>query len=102
MLFWRWSAAGGDANRRKKTIIIRPTIDRQFGVGECSTVSDDKDNVHWFTAKSDTGYIFNIHVLSVKPGRTGRVYVDPNSEKLSDGRIRARRLDAQEAYKLYG
>jgi hypothetical protein len=85
-----------------KTMIIRPTIDRQFGQGEYSTVSDDKDNVHWFTASSDTGFIFNIHVLNVRPGRTGRVYVDPKGEKLSDGRIRARRLDAQEAYKLYG
>ncbi|MCO6456645.1 MAG: hypothetical protein J5I93_15205 [Pirellulaceae bacterium] len=85
-----------------KTMIIRPSLDRKFVVGECSTVSDDKDNVHWFTAASDTGFIFNIHVLGVRPGRTGRVYVDPLGEKLSDGRIRARRIDAQEAYKLYG
>ena len=85
-----------------ETMIIRPTIDRKFGVGEYSTVSDDKDNVHWFTADSDTGFIFNIHVMSVKPGRTGRVYIDPKGEKLSDGRIRARRIDAQEAYRLYG
>jgi hypothetical protein len=83
-------------------MIIRPTIDRQFVKGECSTISDVKDNVHWFTATSDTGYIFNIHVLSVKPGRTGRVYIDPQGEDLGGGRMRVRRLSADEAYRLYG
>jgi hypothetical protein len=85
-----------------ETVIIRPTIDRQFGLGEYSTVTDEKDNVHWFTATSKTGYIFNIHILGVKPGRTGRVYVDPQGEKISDGRIRARKMRAKEAYELYG
>src|SRR5262249_15252341 len=40
--------------------IIRPTIDREFGPGGFSTVSDHKDNVHWFTAESETAFIFNI------------------------------------------
>ena len=84
--------------------IIRPTIDRSFGVGEHSTVSDHKDNIHWFTATSDQAFIFNIHVMNVDPDKknTGRVYLDPNGEKLSDGRIRARRLSSGEVYKLYG
>ena len=83
-------------------IIIRPTIDRTFAAGEYSTISDDKDNVHWFKATSETAYVFNFHVMSVRPGRTGRVYLDPNGEKLSDGRIRAPRLNSAKAYELYG
>src|SRR5262249_28720607 len=43
--------------------LIKPTIDRVFKPGECSTISDHKDNVHWFKATSETGFIFNIHVL---------------------------------------
>ena len=87
----------------REHMIIRPTLDRAFKVGECSTVSDEKDNVHWFTATSETAFIFNIHVLNVMEGKTtGRVYVDPNGEELSDGRIRARKLKSAEAYKLYG
>jgi hypothetical protein len=87
----------------REHMIIRPTIDRAFTVGECSTVSDQKDNVHWFTATSDTAFIFNIHVLNVVDGKkTGRVYIDPNGEKLSDERVRARKLASAEAYKLYG
>jgi len=83
-------------------MIITPTIDRDFGPGGCSTVTDMKDNVHWFKAKTDAAFIFNIHVMSVKPGRTGRIYIDPNGEKLAGGRIKAKKIDHKEANRLYG
>ncbi len=83
-------------------MIIKPTIDRKFTLGECSTVSDYKDNVHWFKTTSDTGFIFNIHVMGITAGRSGRVYIDPNGEKLADGKIKARKVGADEVFKLYG
>lgn len=83
-------------------MIIKPTLDKTFGAGGCSTVSDFKDNVHWFKSNSDRSFIFNIHVLSLNAGPSGRVYVDPEGEKLSGGRIRARKIDHAEANKLYG
>lgn len=86
-------------------MIIKPTIDRPFGPKEHSSVSDDKDNIHWFKATSETAFIFNIHVMDVRPGSTaptGRVYVDPNGEKLAGGLIKAPRLAYKEAHKLYG
>ena len=84
--------------------IIRPTIDRKFDVGGCSTVSDHKDNVHWFKATSETAYIFNIHVLNIDPDikRSGRVYMDPEGESLADGLVKAPRLQAAEAYRRFG
>jgi hypothetical protein len=86
-------------------IIITPTIDQTFTVGGCSTVSDYKDNVHWFEAQTGPAFIFNIHVYHVMPGKElspGRIYLDVNGEKLSGGRIRARRIDHEEAERLYG
>jgi hypothetical protein len=85
-------------------MIIRPSLDRGFTAGEHSTVSDYKDNVHWFTAMSVEAFIFNIHIMNVDPDikNTGRVYIDPNGEKLSDNRIRAKRVTSGEVYKLYG
>ncbi len=86
-------------------ILIKPTIDRSFTVGETSSISDYKDNVHWFQALSESAFIFNIHVLNVRPGSgesTGRVYLDPNGEKLSDGLIRAKKLGHKEAHDIYG
>lgn len=85
--------------------IIRPTIDRSFESGECSTVSDFKDNIHWFEAKSEKAFIFNIHVMGVNPENkepTGRLYLDPKGEELADGTIRARRIEYEEANRLYG
>jgi hypothetical protein len=86
----------------EKFMVIKPTIDRSFSVGECSTVSDYKDNVHWFTATSDLAFIFNIHVMGITEGRSGRVYIDPNGERLAGGKIKARKVGAEEVYKLYG
>jgi hypothetical protein len=88
----------------KDHYLIRPTLDRRFKPGECSTVSDHKDNVHWFKAESDTAFIFNIHVLGYNPENAkpaGRVYVDPEGEKTAGGLIVARKLTA-ECHKKYG
>lgn len=85
-----------------KHMIIKPTLDKTFKPGMYSTVSDLKDNVHWFQATGDGSFIFNIHVINVVPGKTGRVYIDPEGEKLSGGRIKARKLNHAEAAKLYG
>jgi hypothetical protein len=85
--------------------IIKPTIDRKFGAGECSTISDKKNNVHWFEALSEPAFIFNIHVTNVSPGfglPTGRVYLNPEGEKLSGGRIKAPRIDYRTAVQLFG
>jgi hypothetical protein len=89
---------------QKSHWIVKPTVDRTFGVAETSTISDFKDNVHWFTALSDTAFIFNIHVFGVTPGGKSaeRVYIDPVGEKIDGGLIRAKVLKPGEAYKKYG
>ena len=33
--------------------VIKPTIDKEFGPGDLSTISDHKDNIHWFKAMSE-------------------------------------------------
>jgi hypothetical protein len=86
-------------------MIIKPTIDRKFSPGECSTISDYKDNVHWFQAITEPAFIFNLHVMGIRPGSgppTGRVYIDPAGEAIAGGLTRARRISYQEANRLYG
>lgn len=86
-------------------MIVRPTIDRTFTPGECSTVSDYKDNVHWFQALTEPAFIFNLHVMDVNPTSklpTGRVYIDPQGEALADGLVRAKRIGFKQANELYG
>ncbi len=89
----------------KDHYIIRPTVDRSFQPGEFSTISDHKDNVHWFTAEGETGFIFNIHVVETNPenpNRPGRVYVDPIGEKLAGGLIKAPKITYGKVNQLYG
>ena len=89
----------------KDHYVIKPTIDRTFGPGELSTISDSKDNVHWFEATTDVGYIFNVHVTGydtrVKDS-SGRLYLDPDGEKLSGGRIKAAKMTSEQCHKKYG
>jgi hypothetical protein len=85
--------------------LIKPTIDRVFKAGEYSTISDHKDNVHWFKADSDTGFIFNVHVIGYNaenPKPAGRVYVDPDGEKVAGGLIKAKVISSSECHKKYG
>jgi hypothetical protein len=89
----------------KDHYLIRPTIDRAFSPGEYSTISDHKDNVHWFTAQSDHAFIFNIHVNQTDPGNpknAGRVYIDPLGEKVAGGLIKAPKITYGKANRLYG
>ena len=86
--------------------IIRPTIDREFRPGEFSTISDHKDNVHWFTnLAKEPGFVFNIHVVDTNPEnpkKPGRVYVDPQGEKIAGGLIKAPKISYGKVNQLYG
>jgi hypothetical protein len=89
----------------KDHYMIRPTIDRTFKPGEYSTVSDHRDNVHWFTAETEHAFIFNIHVNGSdlgNPKNPGRVYIDPLGEKVAGGLVKAPKITYGKANKLYG
>lgn len=85
--------------------VIRPTIDKAFGPGDLSTVSDSKDNVHWFKADSDAAFIFNVHVIGYDPKikeSSGRLYLDPDGEKLAGGLVKAPKMSSADCHKKYG
>ncbi|MBX9626620.1 MAG: hypothetical protein K2X82_22655 [Gemmataceae bacterium] len=89
----------------KDHYVIKPTIDREFGPGDLSTISDHKDNIHWFKAVSDKAYIFNVHVIGYDERiaeTSGRLYLDPDGEKLAGGRVKAPKLSSAECHKRYG
>lgn len=85
-------------------LILAPTIDRSFGPGDVSTISDHRDNVHWFTAESEAAFIFNVHVAGydIDGPRAERVYVDPYGEAVGEGRIRAPRMTAEDCFAKFG
>jgi hypothetical protein len=85
--------------------LIKPTIDREFAAGGLSTISDHKDNVHWFACTSETGFIFNAHFMGYDPAiknPSGRLYLDPEGEKVGGGLIKAKKMTSGECHKKYG
>lgn len=89
----------------EKHFVIEPSLDRTFARGELSTVSDERHNIHWFKALTDSVFMFNVAVFGLDGSKnfTGRDYIDPlGGDKLGDGTIRARRLESKEAFRLYG
>lgn len=87
------------------TIVVAPSLDETFKRGDLSTVSDERHNVHWFRALTDSVFMFNVAVFGLDGTRnfTGRDYIDPlGAQKNGDGTLRARRLTHAEAFKLYG
>ena len=87
-------------------LIIKPTLDRALTLGEVTTISDEKDNVHWFKATSDAAFTFNIGVYGIDPAvKAGgrQFYLDPmGGEKLGDGSLRVRHVSTKEAQRIYG
>jgi len=47
------------------SLIIKPTIDRISTPGDYSSISDEKDNIHWFIANSPTAFTFDIIMLDL-------------------------------------
>jgi hypothetical protein len=86
-------------------LIVRPTIDRESRPGMATTVSDDKDNVHWLTALSEIACTFDVIVPGLDPARPTEFmdFIDPlRAEPLGQGRLRAPRLPASEVFRRYG
>lgn len=102
----RWRGRHYDRGETtREYCVLQPTIDRGFGPGEGSTISDHRDNVHWFAAETDTAYLFNVHVAGYDPelgGAPGRMYVDPAGEVLAGGEIVAPRMSSAACHAKYG
>jgi len=93
---------------------IAPSIDRPFRRGDFSTVSQDRDNVHWFTAEEDDSFMMDLGVAGLRPtGAThalpaqswpSRLYLDvtPGPSPQSKNGTRVARLSEAEAYRIYG
>lgn len=84
-------------------LLLRPTIDRTANAGSCSSISDERDNVHWFVANSETAFTFDVIMLDLngKPYDIQNVDIQAGASQ-PDGTIRAKILDVETALKKYG
>jgi hypothetical protein len=85
-------------------VVIRPTIDRELGPGEHTSISDARDNVHWHHALSE-GLLLDVvraKVAADGPETTTQL-LDPREALPTEGVLRARRIaSVDEALRVYG
>jgi hypothetical protein len=87
-------------------LVVRPTIDRVFRSGDFSSISDERDNLHWFVTTSERAYTLDAIVDNLdrsKPFRFRIDFVDPeNGLPDAGGSIRMPRLELDECLRRYG
>jgi hypothetical protein len=84
-------------------LIIKPSIDRIAKVGESSSISDEKDNVHWFIANTETAFTFDVIMLDLNNKSYDIHNLDIyESEDLKNGMLKVPILDVKSALKKYG
>lgn len=85
------------------SLIIKPTVDKIIKPGETSSISDEKNNVHWFVANTDSAFTLDIIMLDLN-GKQYDIHNLDISEKedLSDGKMRVPILDVKTALSKYG
>jgi hypothetical protein len=49
------------------TLIIRPTIDKIISARDCSTQTSGRNNIHWFTAVSNTAFTVDVMIQHLDP-----------------------------------
>lgn len=84
-------------------LIVQPTVDTVISAGQGSSISDERDNVHWFIANTAAAYTFDVILLDLN----GKPYDIHNldmyeSVSLSDGTQRVPILPVETALKKYG
>lgn len=86
-------------------LILKPTVDATIGRGAVSTMSTQRNNIHWFTALTDRAFTLDVVVSDLKEGDKSFYIdlVDPQGgAKRGDGTIRAPRIDWKTSVRLYG
>jgi hypothetical protein len=83
--------------------VLRPSHDRVIGVGDCTSISDVRDNAHWHAALTD-GVLLDVEQGRLDPRLPirRRQMVDVGVAPLADGSIVASCLDRQTALRRFG
>lgn len=85
------------------SLIIQPTIDKQASPGTYSFISDEKDNIHWFIANTETAFTFDVIMLDLNNEPYDIHNLDMYAKQdLPDGTSRVPVLDVETALRKYG
>jgi hypothetical protein len=84
-------------------MIIQPTVDKLVRVGSHSAISDERNNIHWLRAMTETAFTYDVIVVDLGDEKYEIENIDPySSERLPNGRLRVAKLPVEEALRKYG
>lgn len=84
-------------------MVIEPTVDHLAQVGSHSAVSDEKNNIHWLRATTETAFTYDVLIVDLNGKKWEVDNIDPHSaEKIAGGRLRVKKLALEEALGKYG
>ena len=84
-------------------MLIEPTVDHLARVGSHSSISDEKNNIHWLRATTDTAFTYDVLIVDVAGKKWEVDNIDPyEAEKIAGNRLRVKKLGLDEALKKYG
>jgi hypothetical protein len=90
-------------------MLLRPTRDVHCDVGSTITMSDERDNVHWFVAEAGPAFTLDVGAIAPKlrdhlngVERDGRIYLDPTVGRRADGLIEAVVIDHSASLARFG
>jgi hypothetical protein len=84
-------------------MVIAPTIDQIARIGSHSSVSDEKNNIHWLRATTDTAFTYDVLIVDLNGNKWDVDNIDPyGAEKIAGSRLRVRKLPLAEALAKYG
>jgi hypothetical protein len=83
--------------------VLRPSHDREIGVGESTSISDQRDNAHWHAALTD-GVLLDVEQGRLDPSLPirNRQMLDVGVAPSADGSILAPCLNRQAALRKFG
>lgn len=85
-------------------MVVRPTRDHIARAGQVSTMSSEKDNIHWFVPHGGPAMTFDVVVSGLDLGRPDHLIqaIDPlSARKLADGALAAPIISFEEASRRY-
>ncbi len=93
----------------ERSILLQPTSDRSVGPGHTVSMSDARDNVHWFEGVADVSVTFDVPVGPItskkKYGHPAQVwsqiYLDPTVPARGDGNIDAPLISFDDAVRKF-
>jgi len=103
----RGSLHGRHYDRLSQTrthVIMRPTLDEVLRPGAATSVSDQRDNIHWFVALDAPAFTLDTVLSHLNPeGPSGRFYLDPNAAEPGQGdQLRTPIISPADARHRYG